>query len=122
MRLRILSAMLLLVSVAGAAAAQTPQAPQAEPNHVLRVFLECTDTYCDLDYQRTEITFVDWVRDCKDAEAHVLVTSLDMATGGHQYTLRFIGLGPFQGIDDVLTLIVRHNAPDAEIGGTSRIP
>lgn len=112
---RILSAIFLLVSVAAPAAAQAPPAPQAEPGQVLRVFLECPDTNCDFDYLRTEITFVDWVRDRKDAGVHVIVTSLNTATGGREYTLRFIGLGPFESIDDVLTLIVRQNAPDAEI-------
>lgn len=39
-----------------------------------KVFIDCED--CDLDYIRTEITFVNYVRDRKEAQVHVLITTL----------------------------------------------
>ena len=58
----------------------------------LRVFLDCNR--CDFDYLRREITFVDYVRDRRDAHVHVLVTT-ENSGGGRLYTLDFIGVGEF---------------------------
>ncbi len=67
----------------------------------VRVFLDCPDTFCDFDYYRTEITFVNWVRDRQFAQVHVLVTT--QRTGsGQEYTLSFIGLERFAGALDTL--------------------
>ena len=67
----------------------------------VRVFLDCPDTFCDFDYYRTEITFVNWVRDRQFAQVHVLVTT-QRTGGGQEYTLAFIGLERFAGNADTL--------------------
>src|SRR5512139_1491221 len=69
---------------------QTPQ----RTSEALRVFLDC-QTYCDFDFFRTEIAFVNFVRDRKDADVHILITSQRTGSGGSEYTLKFIGLGGF---------------------------
>src|SRR5207237_8641994 len=58
----------------------------------VRVFLDCPDTFCDFDYYRTEITFVNWVRDRQFAQVHVLITTQSTG-GGREYTMALIGLG-----------------------------
>lgn len=63
-----------------------------------KVFIDCG--ICDIDYIRTEITFVNYVRDRKEADVHVLVTSLRTGGGGREYTIAFIGQNRFKGIDD----------------------
>src|SRR6267143_921287 len=65
----------------------------------VRVFLDCPDTFCDFDYYRTEITFVNWVRDRQFAQVHLLITTQDTG-GGREYTLTFIGLERFAGAAD----------------------
>ena len=71
------------------------QAPDARVDG-LRVFLDCDR--CDFDFMRREITFVNYVRDRRDAQVHVLVT--DQSSGaGRQHTLDFIGLEHFEGRD-----------------------
>src|SRR3989441_9099960 len=67
----------------------------------VRVFLDCPDTFCDFDYYRTEITFVNWVRDRQFAQVHILVTTQPTG-GGQEYTLSFIGLERFAGAVDTL--------------------
>ena len=67
----------------------------------VRVFLDCPDTFCDFDYYRTEITFVNWVRDRQFAQVHVLVTT-QRTGGGQEYTLAFIGLERFARTVDTL--------------------
>lgn len=63
-----------------------------------KIFIDCG--MCDIDYIRTEITFVNYVRDRKEADIHVLVTSLPTGGGGREYTIAFIGQHWFEGIND----------------------
>ena len=84
----------LLIACSSAAAAQQA-APQTRAGDRLRVFLDCDD--CDGDYVRREIEFIDYVRDRKEADLHILVTTQDTASGGEEWVFKFIGLGRFNG-------------------------
>jgi hypothetical protein len=84
------------------AAAAAPQA--AADSGALKVFLDC-GYRCDEDYLRREVLFVNYVRDRKDADVHVLVTTQGTGGGGTEYTLKFIGLGRFAGQDTTLTYV-----------------
>ena len=66
----------------------------------------------DIDYIRTEIPFVNYVRDRKEADIHVLITTQTTGSGGTEYTLTFIGQGPFTGTDN--KLIYASNTTDTE--------
>ncbi|MFW5947902.1 MAG: hypothetical protein ACOCUW_05360, partial [Gemmatimonadota bacterium] len=48
-------------------------AQNGEPERV-RVFLDCQTRGCSQSEFRTEITFVDWVRDRTVADLHVILT------------------------------------------------
>jgi hypothetical protein len=80
----------------------------------VRVFLDCPDTFCDFDYYRTEITFVNWVRDRQFAQVHILVTT-QRTGGGQEYTLAFIGLERFAGTVDTLRWISRRTDTEDDI-------
>lgn len=71
----------------------------------LRVFLDCNAAGCDFDYLRTEIPYVDYVRDRTDASLHVLVTTQPTGSGGTEHTFNFIGLRDFVGISDTLRYV-----------------
>jgi hypothetical protein len=77
----------LLISLAASASAQQTSASGREG--ALKVFLDCD--WCDEQYFRTEVTFIDYMRDRKDADVHVLVTTQGTGGGGTEYTLKFIG-------------------------------
>ncbi len=64
-----------------------------------KVFLDCGS--CDIDYIRTEITFVNYVRDRKEGQVHVLITTQRTGSGGREYTISFIGQLDFEGINDI---------------------
>jgi hypothetical protein len=66
----------------------------------LKVFLDCEE--CFSDFLRSEIEFVDYVRDRTEAEVHVLITRAETASGGIEHTFSFLGHGRFQGIDETL--------------------
>jgi len=88
------------------AAAPIPPAPVAETSQSasprLRVFIDCQVNGCDMDFFRTEIPFVDYMRDRKDASVHILVTSQSTGGGGAAYTLNFIGLRELTSLADTL--------------------
>ena len=66
------------------------------------VFLDCSRRDCDLDYIRTEITFVNYVRDPQSSNVHILVTRQSTGSGGREYTLSFMGRGKYEGRDSLL--------------------
>jgi hypothetical protein len=69
----------------------------------LRVYLDCN--VCDFDFLRTEITFVDYVRERQDAQVHILVTSQETGGGGSEYTLTFIGQHDLAPLADTLKYV-----------------
>ena len=70
-------------------------------NDFPNVFLDCGR--CDVDYIRTEIKFINYVIDRKDADIHVLITTEHTASSGRKYTLTFFGEKKFSGINDTLS-------------------
>jgi len=65
-----------------------------------KVFLD--GSRIDIDYIRTEITFVNYVRDRKEADVHVLITQQRTGGGGREYTLAFIGLNSYEDLKNEL--------------------
>ena len=78
-----------------------------------KVFIDCG--WCDIDYIRTEITFVNYVRDRREAQVHILITTLSTGSGGKEYTIAFLGQHNFQGIDDTLKYFSNKTDTDDEI-------
>jgi hypothetical protein len=103
-----------LLSLSTAVSAQ--EAPQKPPAPTpVRVFIDCQSASCDYEYFRTEIAFVDHVRDRKDADVHVLITGQTTGSGGREYSLKFIGLGRFQGVDASLVYAASVDATSDQI-------
>lgn len=101
--IRALSAALLCFLVtASPAAGQDPAARPPRPDPI-RIFLDCG--FCDETYLKEQISVVDYMRDRKDADVHVLVTTQSTGGGGTEYTLKFLGLGPFAGVEQTLKYI-----------------
>jgi hypothetical protein len=56
----------------------------------------------DTNFIKTEIEFVNYVRDRKEADVHVLVSQQGTGSGGNEYTLSFIGLGTYEDLKNEL--------------------
>ncbi len=104
------------------AAAQVPPPGPPPPPSVVRdidgrvkVFIDCSGFWdCDSEYFRTNLTYVDHVRDRAVADVHILITGQSTGSGADEVTLAFIGLGPFARIDDRLRYVTPPNgASDA---------
>jgi hypothetical protein len=90
---------LCLAAANALAAPSAPAAAQSDAER-LRVFVDCS--WCDMDFLRTELTWVDYMRDRADAQVHILTTRQTTGGGGGQYTLEFIGLRELSGRRDTL--------------------
>ncbi len=90
-------------ALVGQTAPQQADTLDALKRQALKVYLDCRR--CDINYFREEITFVNFMRDRKDAQVHILVTSQRTASGGQEYTLAFIGQFDFAGENDTLTYV-----------------
>jgi len=69
----------------------------------LKVFLDCP--FCDDDYIRREISFVNYVRDRKVADVHIMVTSQSTGSGGREYVMHFLGQNGYTRLSDTLTYV-----------------
>ncbi|NKB88802.1 MAG: hypothetical protein GKS06_11345 [Acidobacteria bacterium] len=91
---------LFLIVVAWTPSATGQESDALEANGALRVFLDC-DRGCDRDFIRQNIDFINWVRDRRDAQVHLLVTRQGTG-GGTEFQLEFIGTEDFEGQDQTL--------------------
>ena len=92
-----------LFIAAGSAAAQAATVqPQTAGEGLPRVFLDCQANGCDDDFLRTELTWLNFVRDRTLALVHILVTSQTTASGGTELTATFIGLDTLSGKADTI--------------------
>lgn len=103
---------LLFFGCLSAAWAQQPDSLDALQKQAPRVYIDCS--FCDLDYIRTEIPFVNYVRDRREAQVHVLITTQRTGSGGTEYTLTFIGQENFAAFQDTLRYAVQQTATNDE--------
>ncbi len=119
MRLQVVALFLLVFSggLAADALAQPPT-PPADAGQAttpartgrVRVFLDCG--FCFQEFVRTEIQFVDFVRDRSDSDVHVLITDIRTGSGGREYTVTFTGANRFAGVDRKLTTVTSSSDAD----------
>ena len=72
------------------------------------VFLDCY--YFDIDHIKQEVSYINYVRDRKDADVHVMVTRERAGNGGLRYSLFMLGQNGYAHIQDTLRFNV---GPDA---------
>jgi hypothetical protein len=85
----------------------------SDRSNAVRVFLDCQR--CDIEHIKSEITFVNYVRDRHDAQTHILITTQRTGSGGAEYTLAFIGQQEFAGKDDTLKFVTKESDTEETI-------
>lgn len=107
----------LLVLTAIVALWRTPAIAQntsTGTEDLVRVYMDCNASGCDSDFFKTEITWVNFVRDRTVADVHVLATGQQTGSGGTQYTITFDGLGAMAGLRDSLTTTTQQGSTEDE--------
>jgi hypothetical protein len=102
------------LALTAAASAEPSDSTAARPdsswrNQAPRLYVR-DETWADINYVKTEITFVNYVRDRTEADVQLDITCQTTGDGGREYCLTFLGLSSFRDIKSVL----KHTtAPDA---------
>ncbi len=73
----------------------------SENNGQLNVYIDCS--YCDMTILRSQVDYINYVRDPKVADVHILVSRVASGASGYNYTLRFLGNRQFDGSDQELS-------------------
>ncbi|WP_051205585.1 hypothetical protein [Salinimicrobium xinjiangense] len=82
-------------------------------NKKIRLFLDC-QSYCDQEYIKREIPFVDYVNDRFESNVFVLSNHQVTGSGGREYKLQFTGREIFAGVNDTLSFVRQATATDDE--------
>jgi len=77
-------------------------------SQTLNLFTDCQ--FCDKDYFREKVSYVNHVRDREDADVHMLVTSQTTGSGGSEYNMIFYGLKANEGRSDTITFNTEETA------------
>lgn len=77
------------------------------------VYIDCS--FCDFDHIRSELTFVNYVRDPEQADIHIFITRTSMVRGGAEYEISLIGQRVFSDIQFDLKYVAQRNATTSEI-------
>ncbi|MHB8854312.1 MAG: hypothetical protein ACYC6P_13285 [Ignavibacteriaceae bacterium] len=79
----------------------------SQQRHIPNVFIDYP--YIDLNYIKEQIPIVNYVRDQKEADIHVLFTSQKTAAGGTYFTIYFIGQNNFTNLKDTVKYLTNQN-------------
>lgn len=83
----------------------------AEDNdHAPNIYIDCN--YCDLDYIRSEIKFVNYVIDRKVADVFIMITNEITGSNGQNYTVEFNGQNKFTNKNDTLLFATQQDDTD----------
>jgi len=80
----------------------------------LKVFIDCSNTWCDMNFIRSEINVVDFLLDQVAADVHMLITEQNTGSGGSKYQLIFFGQHNFKNLRDTLQFSTDPNATEFE--------
>lgn len=86
---------------------------QIVPEQKIKLFVDCSNSFCDMNYLKTQIKFVDYVLDNKVSDIDLLITQQNNGGGGSQYQLIFYGQNRFHQ-SDTLRFNAKPNNTDFE--------
>ena len=105
---------LLLISISIISVSQETNVSDTDAvrKNSINLFIDCN--YCDIEHFKTEITFVNFVRDRKESDVQIIITEMTTGSGGTEYTINFYGHNKFDGFNDTLKFSLPANYTDDE--------
>jgi len=80
---------------------------------VLDVYLNCVS--CDIQYLKENLKFLNFSRDPKTADVHIIVTSQATGSGGEKFMMEFAGRQRFAAIHDTVTFFTNADMTQFEL-------
>ena len=109
---KFITLLLLTISIISFAQETNPNDTDAVRKNSINLFIDCN--YCDIEHFKNEITFVNYVRDRKESDVHIIITEMTTGSGGTEYTISFYGHNKFDGFNDTLKFSLPANYTDDE--------
>jgi hypothetical protein len=106
-----------LIAIASAESSAPTAGPDSSWRDLAPKLYIQDQTWADINFIKTEITFVNYVRDRNEADVQLMITCQTTGDDGLEYCLTFEGLGAFHNIN---ALIKHTTAPDATRDDTRR--
>jgi hypothetical protein len=100
MKEKIISIFLSIFLSQAIIAQENESSPDTLRKGAVKIFLDCQS--CDMNYTREQITFVNFVRDVKEAQVYILISQQNAGSGVSQFTFSFQVLEKFRGMNDTL--------------------
>ena len=85
------------------------------PSAKLKLYIDCGETYCDFNYIREQIPVTDFVRDRKESDIHILITSQSAANGGEKYDVLFFGQNSRVNHNDSIYFFTQPNSSEDNV-------
>ncbi len=82
-------------------------------NNTLKIYIDCEQ--CDMDYIKTEIPYVNYVIERRDADIFIMIAEQKTAGEGIEFTVIFKGQNLFSGMCDTLKYNALSSDSDDEI-------
>ena len=77
----------------------------------VKIYLDCA-WKCDDNFLQREMSYVDYYKDPKSANLHIIINGEESSNGGEIVTFRFIGLEGFKNVNNTLLLDLPPNTSE----------
>ena len=78
----------------------------------LNIYIDCDN--CDQQYFKENFTIVNYVRDRKESDVHIIITDMRTGGGGTEFSLQFIGHDKYNSLTDTVVYSLPTNYTDEE--------
>lgn len=82
-------------------------------NESIDIFIDCE--FCDLDFIKNEIKWVNYVRDASDAQVHIIITEQNTGSMGTEYSVFLVGQKDFSFQNDIQKFVSEADDSDEEV-------
>jgi len=104
--------LMMLINLPDGRAQQDTTSQDSLKQEAPNVYLDCY--FCDLDHIKREIDYVNYVRDRKDADVHIIGVRERAGNGGRRYTFFMIGQNGYKNLRDTLRFNVGPDVSEEE--------
>jgi len=80
--------------------------------NALNIYIDCNG--CDQIYFKEHFTIVNYVRDRKESDVHILITEMRTGSGGTEFSLQFIGRNKYKSLIDTIIFSLPTNYTEEE--------
>ncbi|MEA3286979.1 MAG: hypothetical protein U9Q77_06345 [Candidatus Marinimicrobia bacterium] len=108
---------LILISLVSLAQAQQVDSQEVTKNDVPNLYIDCHS--CDMSHIRSELDYVNYVIDHRDADIFIMITRESTGSNGHAHTLSLEGRNKFKGMQDTLVYVTNQEMSKDDVRQTN---